>query len=105
VGLADVAVDDLCEFGAGVQAFPSGGLSRSVGERRVDGIVDEILAGAEVTVEAAVGQPGFSHQLGDPHGVDAIPPDLGGGGHNDPSVGRFLLGLRASHLPSFGVWS
>ena len=102
MGLADVAVDDACELRVGVQAFDGIGVSRSVCERRVDGLVNEILAGAEVTIEASVGQPGFLHQLGDPYGVDAVPPDLGRGGLDDPSVGDFLLGLRASHLPSFG---
>jgi CRP-like cAMP-binding protein len=33
VSFAHVAVDDLCELGSGVQACPSIGLSRSVGER------------------------------------------------------------------------
>src|ERR1700752_2096006 len=32
VSFADVAIDDLCKFGVGVQAFASFGLSRSVCE-------------------------------------------------------------------------
>ena len=43
-------------------------------ERGRDGLSHEVVAGVEVPVEPAVGQPGLVHQFGHAHAVDPVTP-------------------------------
>jgi hypothetical protein len=62
-----------------------------VGERAVGGLGDEVVAGAEVLVEAAVREAGGLHDLGDARALDPRLADPGRRDLDDPVVRLRLL--------------
>ncbi|CAG6392109.1 hypothetical protein SCOCK_150081 [Actinacidiphila cocklensis] len=59
-----------------------------------DGLIDEVLLGVELLVEAAVGEPGRLHQVGDADRGALLPEHSRGGGYDALPV---LLRLRLGH--------
>ncbi len=69
------------------------------------GLVDQGLLGGELLVEAAVGQPGGLHQVGDTDTVGALLTHQARGGGNDTLPVLACLFLRyAAHGPPPHDW-
>jgi hypothetical protein len=68
-----------------------------VGERAVGGFGNEVVAGPEVLVEAAVGQTGRAHDLGHAGALDPRLTDAGRGDLDDPLVRLGLLFAGLAH--------
>ena len=66
----------------------------AVGQRTLDGLGDQLVARAEVLVEAAVGEPGGAHDLGHARLLGARLADAGRGDRDDPLVAGRLVFLE-----------
>jgi hypothetical protein len=76
------------------------GSSDSLRDRLLDRLGDQLVAGAEVLVEAAVGESGLPHDLGDAGPVGARLAHLRGGDLDDPLVALLFLALAVTHTES-----
>src|SRR5258708_27417540 len=97
MGTTQVAVDDRLErppsTSGGRRQSPLTSLSQGALHRGAD----QIISGFEMSVEAAVRQAGFLHQLGYSDTVDAITAHSGRRNVDDSIVARRLVSLRTTH--------
>jgi hypothetical protein len=76
-----------------------------VSQGRLDGLRDQVVAGTEVPVEAAMGKTCFGHQVGDSHALDSVAADPGGRSLDDPLVASGFICSRAAHVSGLLTWS
>src|ERR1700722_86474 len=92
-----VAVDDRLErppaTSGGRRQSPLASLSQAILHRGAD----QVISGCEMSVETAVCQAGFLHQLRYSDTVDAITAYSGRSDVDDSIVARSLVSLRTTH--------
>ena len=71
----------------------------------LDRLRDQVVAGTEVPVEAAMGETCLAHQVRNAHALDSVATDPGGCGFHYPLVAGGFFRLRADHLSDLLTWS
>ena len=107
--VAEVAIGQVAFHqgaqGAGAARLAHGGAlsdtGRTVLARTLEGFGQQGIARAEVGVEAAVGQPGLFHDVGDAHAVESASADRPRGGRDDALMAEFFAAGWAVHGVNF----
>jgi hypothetical protein len=97
MGRTQVAVDDRLERPSATSAGRAHSQLTSLSQGALHRGADQIISGFEMSVEAAVRQAGFLHQLRYSDTVDAITAHSGRGDVDDSIVARRLVSLRTTH--------
>jgi N-acyl-L-homoserine lactone synthetase len=97
VGRTQVAVDDRLERPSATSAGRAHSHLTSLSQGALHRGADQIISGFEMSVEAAVCQAGFLHQLRYSDTVDAITAYSGRSDVDDSIVARRLVSLRTTH--------
>jgi hypothetical protein len=97
MGRTQVAVDDRLERPSATLGGRTHSPLTSLSQGALHRGADQIISGFEMSVEAAVRQAGFLHQLRYSDTVDAITANSGRSDVNDSIVARRLVSLRTTH--------
>src|SRR5271168_2732606 len=92
-----VAIDDRLERPSATSAGRTHSQLTSLSQGALHRGADQIISGFEMSVEAAVRQAGFLHQLRYSDTVDAITAHSGRRNIDDSIVARRLVSLRTTH--------
>ena len=95
---AEVAVDQSGQSRSPAQSARSHGPLAALAQSSLGGLADKLLSGVEVTVEAAMGQSGCAHEIGDGQACDAVTADPCRRDVEDAVVASCLRQLRRAHL-------
>src|ERR1700722_4154454 len=97
MGMIQVPVDDRLERPSATSGGRTHSPLASLSQGALHRSADQITSGFEMSVEAAVRQAGFLHQLRYSDTVDAITAHSGRRNVDDSIVARRLVSLRTTH--------